>query len=175
MCPGKSSRKISAKKGLPLPLAPWEKWARSRPRKPFISRVCCAQRGIETIGLRPWSQKGPDHGAGVDPETVKIPGKILRNLYNKTPRHISAEGPLSGMPGLVVVLFSDSCFSCLLSSSISWWTFRIFFIFFCSGPGGKGGGVRGGGGGGGAVLREMEGGRGVFRGGGAGGGRAPGE
>ena len=21
-------------------------------------------------GLRPWSQKGPDHGVGVDPETV---------------------------------------------------------------------------------------------------------
>ena len=30
---------------------------RSRPRKPFISRVFCAQRGIETMvseGARPW-------------------------------------------------------------------------------------------------------------------------
>ena len=36
---------------------------RSRPSKPFISRVFCAQRGIQT--------KGPDHGVGVDPETVK--------------------------------------------------------------------------------------------------------
>ena len=41
---------------------------RSIPRKPFISRVCCAQRAFLPHGLRPWSRKGPDHGVGVDPE-----------------------------------------------------------------------------------------------------------
>ena len=42
---------------------------RSRPRKPFISRVFCARRGFRDHGLRPRSRKGPDHGVGVDPET----------------------------------------------------------------------------------------------------------
>ena len=34
------------------------------------------------------------------PETSsrRIPGKILKNLYNKNPRHISAEGPAQEMP-----------------------------------------------------------------------------
>ena len=45
---------FSAKKGLPLPLGRGvcetkSRNGRSRPRKPFISRVFCAQRGIETM------------------------------------------------------------------------------------------------------------------------------
>ena len=65
-------------KGLPLPLGRGvcetkSKNGHSRPRKPFISRVFCAQRGIETMvsdhGLGNF-RKGPDHGVGVDPETV---------------------------------------------------------------------------------------------------------
>ena len=57
---------ISASKGLPLLLGRGvcetkSKNGRSRPRKPFISRVFCAQR---------W--KGPDHGVGVNPETVQL-------------------------------------------------------------------------------------------------------
>ena len=55
---------FSAKKGLPLPIGRGvcetkSKNGRSRPRKPFISRVCCAQRGIETMvseGARPWGR-----------------------------------------------------------------------------------------------------------------------
>ena len=51
----------SANKGLPLPLGRGvretkSKNGRSRPRKPFISRVFCAQRGIETVVS--------DHGLG---------------------------------------------------------------------------------------------------------------
>ena len=51
----------SANKGLPLPLGrrvceTKSKNGRSRPRKPFISRVFCAQRGIETMVS--------DHGLG---------------------------------------------------------------------------------------------------------------
>ena len=45
---------ISANEGLPLPLGRGvcetkSKLGRSRPRKPFSSRVFCAQRGIETM------------------------------------------------------------------------------------------------------------------------------
>ena len=51
----------SANKGLPLPLGRGvcetkSKNGRSRPRKPFISRVFCAQRGAETMVS--------DHGLG---------------------------------------------------------------------------------------------------------------
>ena len=54
----------SANKGLPLPLGRGvcetkSKNGRSIPRKPFISRVFCAQRGIETMvsqGARPWGR-----------------------------------------------------------------------------------------------------------------------
>ena len=65
----------SANQGLPLPLGRGvcetkSKNGRSRPRKPFISWVFCAQKGFRDHGLRPWSRKGPDHGVGVDPETV---------------------------------------------------------------------------------------------------------
>ena len=61
----------SANKGLPLPLGRGvcktkSKNGCSRPRTPFISRVFCAQRGIEAMV----SDHGPDHGEGVDPETV---------------------------------------------------------------------------------------------------------
>ena len=51
----------SANKGLPPPLGRGvcetkSKSGRSRPRKPFISRVFCPQRGIETMVS--------DHGLG---------------------------------------------------------------------------------------------------------------
>ena len=54
----------SATKGFSLPLGRGvcetkSKTGRSRPRKPFISWVCCAQRGIETMvseGARPWGR-----------------------------------------------------------------------------------------------------------------------
>ena len=54
----------SASKGLPLPLGRGvcetkSKNGRSRPRKPFVSRVFCAQRGI----LTPWSQTMVSEGA----------------------------------------------------------------------------------------------------------------
>ena len=60
----------SANTGLPLPLGRGvcetkSTNGRPRPRKPFISRVFCAQRG-----LTPWSRKVPDHGVGVDLEAV---------------------------------------------------------------------------------------------------------
>ena len=44
----------SANKGLPLPLG--RGVCETKSRKPFISRVFCAQRGIETMV--------PDHGLG---------------------------------------------------------------------------------------------------------------
>ena len=55
------ARQNSADKGLPLPLGRGvcetkSKNGRSRPRKPFISRVFCARRGIETMVS--------DHGLG---------------------------------------------------------------------------------------------------------------
>ena len=64
---------FSANKGLPLPLGRGvcetkSKNGRSRPRKPFIPRAFCAQWPSETM-----VRKGPDHGVGVDPETVGFP------------------------------------------------------------------------------------------------------
>ena len=62
--------KLSANKGLGRGVCETKsKNGRSRPRKPFISRVF-----VLGGGLRPWSRKGPesDHGLGVDPETVKL-------------------------------------------------------------------------------------------------------
>ena len=68
----------SAKKGLHLPLGRGvfetkSKNGRSRLRKPFISRVFCAKRGVETMvsdmvleGARPWGRE--------DPETVMTLG-----------------------------------------------------------------------------------------------------
>ena len=55
---------FSKKKGLPLPLGRGvcetkSKNGRSRPRKPFFSRVFCSQWGIETMvseGARPWGR-----------------------------------------------------------------------------------------------------------------------
>ena len=68
---------ISANKGLPLPLGRGacetkSKNGRSRPRKPFLSRVLCAQRGIETMVSDHGLGRGPDHGVGVDPEIVSM-------------------------------------------------------------------------------------------------------
>ena len=53
--------RVSANKGLPLPLGRGvcetkSKNGHSRPRKPFVSRVFCAQRGVETMVS--------DHGLG---------------------------------------------------------------------------------------------------------------
>ena len=76
---------FSANKGLPLPLGRGvcetkSKNGRSRPSKPFISRVFC---------LRPWSWKGPDHGVGVDPETLIFAGvsgvQLLQDLRASGP------------------------------------------------------------------------------------------
>ena len=70
-----ATRFNSANKGLPLPLGRGvcetkSKNGRSRPRKPFISRGFLRSEAFRDHGLRPWSRKGPDHGVGVDPETV---------------------------------------------------------------------------------------------------------
>ena len=81
-----------ANKGLPLPLGRGvcetkSKNGRSRRRKPFISRVFCAQKG-----LRPWSQTmvsiPSDHGVGVDPETVSAPNhtsQIASDFKSRSP------------------------------------------------------------------------------------------
>ena len=58
----RANRLISANKGLPLPLG--RGVCETKPRKPLISRVFCAQRGIETMvsdhglgrGGRPWGR-----------------------------------------------------------------------------------------------------------------------
>ena len=52
--PSKPITNRSAERGLPLPLGRGvcetkSKNGRSRPRKPFVSRVFCAQRGLETM------------------------------------------------------------------------------------------------------------------------------
>ena len=39
-------------------------------------------RGDWDHGLRPWSRKGPDHGVGVDPETVTVCAWPLSRLPN---------------------------------------------------------------------------------------------
>ena len=70
------------------------KHPRSRHRKFFMHRVYSAQRGIETMGLRPWSRKGPDHGVGVDPSLLKS-GPIHANkarTYNFSCELIRANG-----------------------------------------------------------------------------------
>ena len=65
------------RKGLPLPLGRGvcetkSKNGRSTPRKPFISRVFCAQRGSETMVSDPGLGRGQTmDGVGVDPETMK--------------------------------------------------------------------------------------------------------
>ena len=83
----------SANKGLPLPLGRGvcetkSKNGRPRPRKPFIFRAFCPQRGVWDHGLRPWSWKGPDHGVGVDPETVNDSRESIRaNRVANRPCH----------------------------------------------------------------------------------------
>ena len=49
-------------------------------------------------GLRPWSRKGPNHGVGVDPETVNKRGCLLTqtNVNKRAQRQIS--GSLKGGP-----------------------------------------------------------------------------
>ena len=51
---------------------PKSKNGRSRPRKPFISRVFCAQRGSETMVSDHGLGRGQTMGRGVDPKTVKL-------------------------------------------------------------------------------------------------------
>ena len=73
-------RFCSAKRGLPLPLGRGvcetkSKNGRSRPPKPFISRVFCAQRGIETMvpeGARPWGR-----GRSGDCDLLIFPGRFV--------------------------------------------------------------------------------------------------
>ena len=45
-------------------------------------------------GLRPWSQKGPEHGVGVDPETVRIWPQDS-GLNNSYPRYSGMSSYLS--------------------------------------------------------------------------------
>ena len=78
------TQKNSANKGLPLPLGcgvceTKSKNGRSRPRKPFISRVFCAQRRIETmVSEAPLtSQKLPLCGKY---QTPRILGQLLKSL-----------------------------------------------------------------------------------------------
>ena len=54
-------------------------------------------------GLRPWSRKGPDHGVGVDLETVnfavdfsvgkKVPNPLLRKIPCKIHPGLCSENP----------------------------------------------------------------------------------
>ena len=65
----------SVDRGLPLPLGrgsarPHPEKGRSRHRKSIMQRVDSARRWIETMVS--WSQKGPDHGVGVDPSLLTM-------------------------------------------------------------------------------------------------------
>ena len=68
---------MSAKKGLPYPLGagsarPNPKMGAEDPENPLFLGFSVLRGGFRDHGLRPWSRKGPDHGVGVDPETVNI-------------------------------------------------------------------------------------------------------
>ena len=77
-------------RGLPLPLGRGvcktkSKNGRSRPRKPFISRVFCAQRGIKTMvseGARPWGR-----GRSGDSELLPAVLVTLENLFPRNFRY----------------------------------------------------------------------------------------
>ena len=61
---------------LPLPLGrrvretKIQKWAPQTQKTLYFQGFLCSE-GVRDHGLRPWSRKGPDHGVGVDLETVK--------------------------------------------------------------------------------------------------------
>ena len=91
-----SSLNSSAKKGLPLPLGRGvretkSKNGRSRPRRPFISRVFCARRGDH--GLRPWSRKGPDHGLRSGDCELKTSGYRYTSGKGRLRAHSEAQTP----------------------------------------------------------------------------------
>ena len=47
-----------------------QKWARQSEKTLFSVGFSVLRGGFRDRGLGPWSRKGPDHGVGVDPETV---------------------------------------------------------------------------------------------------------
>ena len=73
--------KVSAKKGsTPTPWAGGlrdqiQKWALQTQKTLYFQGFLCSE-GDWDHGLRPWSRKGPDHGVGVDPETLKVGGRV---------------------------------------------------------------------------------------------------
>ena len=50
-------------------------------------------------GLRPWSRKGPDHGVGVDPETVKDTIASCRKILSPVARQAPTKA-LRAFPGV---------------------------------------------------------------------------
>ena len=56
-------------------------------RVPFFLSELRVVLPLIVLPLKTPANKCPEKSSG------KIPGKILQNLYNKNPRHISAEGP----------------------------------------------------------------------------------
>ena len=66
--------RISANKGLPLPLDRGVCETGSTNGRPDPENPLFLGFSVLRGGLRPWSEsrKGPDHGVGVDPETVRI-------------------------------------------------------------------------------------------------------
>ena len=46
------------------------------PENPLFLGFYVLRRALRPWSQCPWSPKGPDHGVGVDPETVKIPVKF---------------------------------------------------------------------------------------------------
>ena len=67
---------FSANKDLPLPLGRGAGSARPNPKMGAPDPGNPLFPGFSALrgGLRPWSRKGPDHGVGVDPETVTFLG-----------------------------------------------------------------------------------------------------
>ena len=76
-CFGVLEPRILSKKGsTPTPWARGlrdqiQKWARQTQKTLFFLGFLCSEGGRDH-GLRPWSRKGPDHGVGLDPETMKF-------------------------------------------------------------------------------------------------------
>ena len=75
-------------------------------------------------GLRPWSRKGPDHGVGVDPETV-----ILRRGVSRTclERHVGEYGRSGACHRKHLRLpFLGNIPSATTITSLIWWIIRCY-------------------------------------------------